>query len=148
VLLKKETESKSQEIERMAMVLAEKTELIRSTGNRIVEIVKDWNGDKRLEFDRLLSELKFDSIKDEQAIFNAEFQHIHGDILRKLSTRHSALSLMERKICMLLREGFCTKEVASMMKVPPRVIEWRRYKMRQKMKLDRETSLSTVLAAI
>ena len=144
-LLKKETKSKSQEIERIAMELAEKTELIRSVNRRIRDIIRPWNGTRYSEFDTLLSEL---AAQDKRTIFNNEFQLVHRDIIHKLSTRYPNLTSAERKICMLLRDELSVKEMAMMLKVTSHAIKKHRRAIRRKMKLGPEMKLTTVLAGM
>ena len=102
--LRKETKSKSQEIERMAMELAQKTELIRTTTRQMREIVKPLpikDPAMRLKLDGLLSNLDR-SIGGKRAIPN-ELQLVHRDILKKLSKRYHTLTSAESKICVLTR---------------------------------------------
>ena len=141
-LLKKETKSKSQEIERIAMSLTEKNEVIR-------KIVKCRNRDERSQLNKLLSDLEHGySIGDKRTALPNEFQLVHRDTLQKLSNRYPALSSTESKVCILLRDGLSTKQMADMLKVTPRAVEKHRYAIRKKMKLERETSLTTLMAGM
>ena len=148
-LLKKETDSKSREIEKMAMTLAEKTETIRSVARRIKEIIKPWSGNKRSEFDTLLSEIeRGHRVTGEETIFNDEFHVVHRDFLQKLSRHHPSLTVIEFKVCVLLREEFSTKQMARMLKVTFHAVKKHRYEIRKKMKLEPWTSLAAVLGAV
>ena len=135
----------------MAIDLAEKTELIRSTSRRIKEIVKPLvtrNG--RVEhppLDELLLELDL-SFRERKKTPPNEFQLVHREILQKLSKDHPSLTFTERKVCVLLREGLSTKQIATMLKVAPRSIESHRYEIRRKMKLKTGMSLATALAGM
>ena len=144
--LRKEMEGTSLEIERTITELAAKTEAIRNISRQIKEIAKP----RRIrQFDQLLSEIEHDHLSTaSKKIFNNEFELIHDDILQKLSTRYPALTLTERKICVLLREELSIKEMALMLKVSTRAIEKHRYGIRKKMKLEREMSLTTMLATL
>jgi tetratricopeptide (TPR) repeat protein/DNA-binding CsgD family transcriptional regulator len=148
-LWKKEAKRKSREIERMAMVIAEKTESIRSMKRRFKEIAKPWNSNERAEIDRLLLEFgEGHSAEGEKPIFHNEFQLVHRDILQKLSDHYPDLTFAQRKICILVREQLSTKQIADMLKVSTRTIDGHRYKIRKEMKLAKEVDLTTVLAAI
>ena len=141
-ILRKETKSKSQEIERIAMSLTEKNEVIR-------KIVKFRNRGERSQLNKLLSDLEHGySARDKSTALLNEFQLVHRDILQKLSNRFPALSSTESKICVLLRDGLSTKQMADMLKVTPRAVEKHRYAIRKKMKLGRETSLTTMLSGL
>ena len=165
-LLKKEVELmkhgrdlQSQEIERMTISLAEKTEAIRKISRRIKEIIAGYrvsgvasppNSQNPIpdfsQFEPLLSEIEQEHLAGaEKKIFHNEFQLVHRDILERLSKYYPNLTLMERKICVLLREQLSAKEMAVMLKVSTRTIGTHRYRIRKKMKIGRRASLITVL---
>ena len=172
VLLKKEIEIKSQEIERMAMRIMEKTELVRCVSRHIKEIVRQCGMEKRSEFDELLAEITGEITNYELQITNdssdndlqgpkspirnsqfvirnsSEFPLVYRDNLRKFSERYPTLTMTERKICVLLADGLSTKEMSLLLKVEPHTIEWHRRHIRKKMKLKRGASLTTVLASM
>jgi tetratricopeptide (TPR) repeat protein/DNA-binding CsgD family transcriptional regulator len=154
VVLKKETESKTHEIERVAMAVAEKTEAIHSISHRIKDIIKPWSsagvvGEARSEFYKLLSEIERDHFEGgEKKVFHNEFQLVHREMLRKLSKSYPALTFTERKVCVLLNEGLSTKQMAVMLKVSTRAIEWHRYGIRKKMKLEKGKTINAVLAEL
>jgi DNA-binding CsgD family transcriptional regulator len=146
----KESERKSQEIERKTMELAGKSEAIRSISRRIREIVRSRCEENVAphafcEFDQLLLEIERNHISaTTKRMFPREFQLVHNDILQKLSVDYPTLTLTERKICLLLREGLSIKEMALMLKVSTRAIEKHRYGIRKKMGLKPRTRLTTV----
>ena len=149
-LLRKGTKLKSREVERMAMDLTEKTELIRSTSRRVKEIVKLVGRNGRSPHSQLLEGLLSDlnhSLGDKRVIPN-EFQLVHRNTLQKLSKNYPTLSLTERKVCVLLHDGLSSKQMADMLKISTRTVDWHRTQIRKKMKLEREASLSTTLAKI
>ena len=150
VHLSKEKKLKSQEVEQMAMELTEKVELIRTTSRRLKTIiqplpVRDGRA-TRSQLEGLLSDLNH-SLGERRTV-PSEFQLVHRSTLRRLSKTYPALSHTECKICVLLRDGLSTKQMADMLKVTARTIDNHRYKIRKKMKLEREASLSTTLAGM
>ena len=152
-LLKEGRDHKSQEIERMTIELSERTEVLRTIRRRIWKILKSKGsgivGDARTQINQLLSELAHDhSAGRKRTIFNNEFQQVHREFLRKLSQHYPALTITQRKICVLLAEGFSIKEMTAMLKVSTKTIEEHRYQIRKKMKLERGMSLSTKLTTL
>jgi tetratricopeptide (TPR) repeat protein/DNA-binding CsgD family transcriptional regulator len=154
-LLQKEAEFKSQESERMMMHLAEKTELIRTVRRRIRKIVGEGaegivdDAGTLHAFDELLSELGSDhSAGRRRTIFNDEFQQVHRELLSKLTQSYPSLTITERKICVLLAEGFSIKQMSEILKVAHHTVEIHRHAVRKKMKLGRGASLNTVLAGM
>ena len=195
-LLRKEIKSQSREIERIAMALTEKNEVIRNISRRIRKIVKLWSkttppppvrrggegagggallagravilwadstpqlplrrggleeGAKSAiwQFDKLLSELDNNrSPRSRRITLPNEFQLVYGDFLQKLSKHYPALTISERKVCVLLHEGFSTKEMALMLRTTNHTIIKHRRLIRSKMKLEHATNLTTLLAGI
>ena len=149
-LLKKETKLKSREIERVVMDLTEKTELIRNASRRIKTIVqplpaKDSHA-TRSQLEGLLFDLDH-SLGEKRAVPN-EFQLVHRNIIHKLSKRYPTLTLTERKVCVLLREGLSTKQIAMTLKISTHTVDRHRAEIRKKMKVERKTSLTTMLAGM
>ena len=99
---------------------------------------------------QLLSEIEYEHFPEnnEDTIFHKEFELAHRDILQKLSQRYPSLTLTERKICVLLADELSIKEMALLLKISPRTVQWHRYGIVKKMKLKQRTRLTTVLAAI
>jgi tetratricopeptide (TPR) repeat protein/DNA-binding CsgD family transcriptional regulator len=174
VLLKKEMEIKSQEIEKMAMMLMEKTETIRSTSRHIREIVKQCSTKRGSQFNELLAEIGArvpgtgdreikSSDPSPRRVGDAgfsdsgsrspdpgleEFHLVYRDTLRKFSKHYPTLTMTERKISVLLADGLSTKQMSLLLKITPHTIEWHRRHIRKKMKLRRGANLTAVLAGI
>ena len=134
----------------MAMDLTEKTELLRSTSRRIKTIVQplpvtDGHA-TRSQLEGLLSDLNH-SLGEKRTIPN-EFQLVHRRTLQKLSKRYPTLTLTERKVCVLLREGLSTKQIALMLKISTRTVDRHRNEIRKRMKLERKTSLTSLMAGM
>ena len=148
-LLRKGMKLKSQEIERMAMDLTERNELIRNTSRRVKEVVKLTRDGHttRSKLDELLSDLSY-TLEEKKAVLPNEFQLLHRDMLQKLSIDYPALSLTERKVCVLLREALSTKQIANILKISTRTVDGHRNKIRKKMNLGAGVSLTTLLAGM
>ena len=136
----------------MAMELAEKTERDRNISRRIKTIIKPWSengkGETYSQIYQLLSELEGDHSHGGNGAIPNEFQLVHRDILKKLSKHYPSLTSMERKVCVLLREGLSTKQMADLLKASTRTIETHRYEIRKKMKIEPGMSLTTTLAGM
>ena len=150
LLWRKETKFKSQEVERITMDLTVKTEQIRSACSRIKKIIKPLPAkdghSTRSQLEELLSDLDH-SLGDKRAIPN-EFQLAYRNTLQKLSKNYPALSLTERKVCVLLHDELSTKQIADMLKMSIRTVEWYRYRIRKRMNLEPWASLTTILAGM
>ena len=149
-LLKKEVKSKSQEVGRIALELTERTELIRSISVRIKKIISPLPA-KNISVPRSFLETMYSDINrtlESKRSIPAEFQIAYRDLLRKLTHRFPTLSTTECRVCILLRNGLSTKEIADMLKVTPRAIDRHRLSIRKKMQVKRAVNLSTFLAGL
>jgi DNA-binding CsgD family transcriptional regulator len=80
--------------------------------------------------------------------FNKEFESAHPAFLLKLEEKHPLLSIMEKKICTLLRVGLTSTDIAKLLRLSDRNIENHRYRIRKKIALNTERSLHEYLAAV
>ncbi|KXK52878.1 MAG: tetratricopeptide repeat protein [Chlorobi bacterium] len=69
-------------------------------------------------------------------------------VTARLKERFPALSGKELKICVLLRSGYSTKEIAGILSTSERTVENHRYHIRQKLGLSPEINLGTFFAGI
>ena len=103
--------------------------------------------DKRM--DSLLSSLRermyFTSeIND----FYARSEVLHRDFNRRLGEAFPNLTENERKLANLLRQGFSSKYIASLMNITPKSVEINRYRLRAKLGLSRSDNLIKFIKSI
>ncbi len=80
--------------------------------------------------------------------FEENFDIVNDRFLEKLTAKYPTLNKNERKLCVYIRMGLYTKEIAPLMNMSVRGIEMLRYRMRRKMNLEREENLEQMLLAI
>ncbi|MDO4229185.1 MAG: triple tyrosine motif-containing protein [Capnocytophaga sp.] len=85
------------------------------------------------------------STEDEWQMFQENFDMIHKNFFRNLKFRYPNLTPSDLKLCVLLRLNYSSKEIASMQGVSIRGIETARYRLRKKLNLAEEDSLSNFL---
>ena len=105
--------------------------------------------DKDARTDELLSSLRermyFTSeIND----FYARSEILHKDFNRRLAEAFPNLTENERKLANLLRQGFSSKYIASLMNIAPKSVEINRYRLRAKLGLRREDNLIKFIKSI
>lgn len=100
-------------------------------------------------YDKLKSMIEANLSSDEEwEVFQANFDLIHDGFFRILADRYPDLSPSDLKLCALLRLNMDTKEIAKMINITVRGVETRRYRLRQKLGLRQEDSLSKFLMDI
>ena len=66
---------------------------------------------------------------------------LHKDYSVILHERFPGLTEQERRLATLLRLGFSTKELSSIMSITPKSVEVCRYRLRKRLNLKREENL-------
>lgn len=138
-------EQKSRLIEGQALDIRESAELkekIISMANRALK------SQSSVEIEKTLSKV-VDLLKTNNT-YNRELLEDHLDILnetfiKRLMQAFPSLSFEELKMSYYIRSQFSTKEIASRMSLSLRGAETKRYRLRRKLGLDRETNLSSYI---
>ena len=80
--------------------------------------------------------------------FYARSEVLHHDFNMRLTERFPALTESERKLANLLRQGFSSKYIASLMNITPKSVEISRYRLRMKLGLERSDNLIQFIKSI
>jgi ligand-binding sensor domain-containing protein/DNA-binding CsgD family transcriptional regulator len=78
-------------------------------------------------------------------VFETAFDEVHEDFLNRLKLRYPTLTPKELKLCAYLRMNISTKEIAPLMNISIRGVEICRYRVRKKLKIDRDTNLTSLI---
>lgn len=77
--------------------------------------------------------------------FEDNFDLVYGDYLKRLGQIYPSINLVEKKICAYLRMGLSSKEISALLNLSIRSVETTRYRLRKKLNLSREISLTDFL---
>lgn len=145
-------EMKKQEVMNVALSIVEQREYLESL-NDIVKKLSSAKDDR--ERDRLVSELSaslkqrlsYDRDVDSQ-YFYAQAESLHEDFNAKLSENFPQLTPQDRRLATLLRLGFSSKYIATLMNITPKSVEISRYRLRQKLGLAKGDNLVNYIKSI
>lgn len=87
-------------------------------------------------------------LTDEMDQFYTQVEDLHKNFVSRLLMRCSNLSEKEKRLAILLRLGFSSKDIAGMMNVEPKSVEVSRYRFRRKLKLERSVNIVEYLQMI
>ncbi|MDX9928185.1 MAG: LuxR C-terminal-related transcriptional regulator, partial [Bacteroidales bacterium] len=73
---------------------------------------------------------------------------VHEEFFERLKKQFPQLSPREMRLCAYIRMNLSSKEIAVLLNIGDRGVEIGRYRLRKKLELPRETSLSTYLSHI
>lgn len=145
-------EQKRQEVMNVALSIVEQKEFLESLDDMVSRLAKS---DDPNEKDRLVAELSsalkqrlsYDSDVDSQ-YFYAQAESLHEDFNAKLSENFPNMTQQERRLATLLRLGFSSKYIATLMNITPKSVEISRYRLRQKLGLEKGDNLVNFIKSI
>ncbi|MEI7982109.1 MAG: triple tyrosine motif-containing protein, partial [Bacteroidota bacterium] len=75
-------------------------------------------------------------------VFNLHIEQVYEELFKKLKERCPDLTPRELSLCAYLRMNISSKEIATLMNISARGVEISRYRIRKKLRLDREANLT------
>ena len=85
---------------------------------------------------------------DDWKFFQEAFNNADKDFLKKVKSKHPNLTPNDLKLCAYLRLNLSSKEIAPLLNISPRSVEVKRYRLRKKMDLQHESSLTNYILEI
>lgn len=73
--------------------------------------------------------------------FEENFDIVNDKFLQRLKDKYPWMNKQERRLCVYIKMGLITKEIAPLMNLSTRSIEMMRYRLRAKMQLDQQSNL-------
>lgn len=145
-------EQKRQEVMNVALSIVEQKEFLESLDAMVKRLAKT---DDPKEKDRIIAELgssikqrlSYDRDVDSQ-YFYAQAESLHEDFNAKLSENFPYLTQQEKRLATLLRLGFSSKYIATLMNITPKSVEISRYRLRQKLGLAKGDNLVNFIKSI
>ena len=145
-------EMKRQEVMNVALSIVEQKEFLESLNEKVKFLAQT---DDVKEKDRLTEELgmairqrlSYDRDVDSQ-YFYSQAESLHEDFNAKLSENFPHLTQQEKRLATLLRLGFSSKYIATLMNITPKSVEISRYRLRQKLGLAKGDNLVNFIKSI
>jgi len=85
---------------------------------------------------------------DDWKFFQEAFNNADKDFLKKIKSKHPDLTPNDLRLCAYLRLNLSSKEIAPLLNISPRSVEVKRYRLRKKMNLDHDYSLTNYILEI
>ena len=145
-------EMKRQEVMNVALSIVEQRGYLESLSEIAEKLAKT---DDLAEKDGLIAELRsslmqrlsHDREVDAQ-YFYSQAESLHEDFNAKLAENFPDLTQQERRLAAMLRLGFSSKYIATLMNITPKSVEISRYRLRQKLGLTRGDNLVNFIKSI
>ncbi|WP_424492927.1 triple tyrosine motif-containing protein [Salinimicrobium sp. GXAS 041] len=141
--LEKDVKSKNKELAVSTMSLIKKNEFLTS----IKQKLQDSENSKEVKLvidtiDRDINE------EDNWNFFKEAFNNADKDFFKKVKQLHPQLTSNDLKLCAYLRLNLSSKEIAPLLNISVKSVEIKRYRLRKKMDLPRETNLTDYILQI
>ncbi len=149
--LKYDLRRKAQELAGSTMNLIRKNEILLDVSKGLDKIVKDVkttgeSGSILKLITKMQSDIKQNIERDDNwKKFEANFDLVYENYLKRLSDKYSSLTNNDKKLCAYLKMGLSSKDIAPLMNMSYRSVEMSRYRLRKKMNLEREVNLTEFL---
>lgn len=149
--LESDLKHKSQDLATSTMNLIRKNEILIRIKNEIGKVQAEM-GDlsNAAKNQRRLQKIQADIREnidhdDDWQKFEHNFDSVYENYLKRLKKEFPKLTVSDMRLCAYLKMDHSSKDMASMMNMSVRSVEQARYRLRQKLGLDRETNLSEFL---
>ncbi|SCY20896.1 Two component regulator propeller [Nonlabens sp. Hel1_33_55] len=141
--LNSDIESRNRDLAIKTMAMIRKNESLNQLRGEL-EALPTTNESKSLKkmLDKNLNS-KQDWIAFEEAFNNAD-----KNFFKKIKDKHPNLTSGDLRLCVYLRLNLTSKEIAPLLNISPRSVEIKRYRLRKKMDLSREESLTSYIVEI
>jgi DNA-binding CsgD family transcriptional regulator len=140
--LKQDIENKNRELAISTMSLIKKNEFLNQIKNEL----------KKAENPKINSVIKLINTNinntDDWKFFEEAFNNADKDFLKKIKILHPDLTPNDLKLCAYLRLNLSSKEIAPLLNISSRSVEVKRYRLRKKMDLPHEYSLTNYILEI
>lgn len=153
--LEQDIKHKSQELSSTAMNLIQKNEMLNDIASQLASLQKLVSSDasSRTQIQKNISKLQNSiekSIKGDNNwdAFNKNFDMVYSDYTKKLSEKHPNLTNSDKRLCCYLRMGLSSKEIAPLINISSKSVEMARYRLRKKINLSPDISLTDYLSDI
>ncbi len=148
-ILETELDQKRKELTAMAISMVDKNEYLLTLKEQAEAIGKSKPEDVGPMVRIIIRSINLNARGEESwQVFETQFKAIHRGFMEYLSSSYSELSIMELKVCSLLKINLSSKEMASILNISVRTIEDHRSNIRKKIGIDKDINLNQFITQI
>jgi ligand-binding sensor domain-containing protein/DNA-binding CsgD family transcriptional regulator len=150
IRLESEVQHNEAELASNTMNLLQKRELLNKIKDEIVKVQDEHDPDVKTKNIRRIIKIINEELDltDDWERFSLYFDKTNNDFLKTLKDNYPSLTPADLKLCAYLRLNLSTKAIADLLNLSIRGVESSRYRLRKKLSLANEVSLSDFLGAI
>ncbi|MDO5969193.1 triple tyrosine motif-containing protein [Flavivirga aquimarina] len=141
--LRQDIDNKNRELGISTMSLIKKNEFLNSLKKELQHI----NDVKNIKHVIKIIDRNLNNT-DDWHVFEEAFNNADKDFLKKIKQEHPSLTSNDLRLCAYLRLNLSSKEIAPLLNISSRSVEVKRYRLRKKMNLPHESSLTDYILEI
>lgn len=148
--LRNEVEHKSKELANSTMSIIKKNEFLLDL-KTIIDKQKNELGSRYPDKYYNYLSRKIDeniSNQDDWQVFETNFERAHEQFLKNVKTKYPDLTPNDLRLCAYLRMNLSSKEIAPLLGISVRGVENHRYRLRKKLNLNHDESLTDTILAL
>ena len=137
-------QEKRNEVINFALNISEQRKYLEMLSEKIGEAYNEEETARRNEVlkETLISLHQKMSFSHEMDDLYLKAEQVHNDFPAKINEKYPDLTEQEKRLTILLRVGFSSKEISSIMNISPKSVEIGRYRLRKKLKIDNKINLT------
>ena len=147
--MKLDLDHKAQDLAASTMNVIRKNETLLSIDKNLAKVIEYMAEDRNKSLKilgKIRSEIKENIQHDDiWQQFEGNFDIVYNELLKRLGERFPNLTVSDKKMCAYLKMDLSSKEIAPLLNMTVRSIEMTRYRLRKKLGLRREESLTEFL---
>jgi DNA-binding CsgD family transcriptional regulator len=148
LLIKDELKNQTKELTSNLLKLAAIQELSQVIKSELQEILQNNPSVESKSFSRIFKHLDQQTIHSRWEEFYSRFDELDGDFLKSLTVLHPSLSAAEIRLCVFLRLNLPSKDICTLTNRSLRTIENLRYRIRKKIGLSGDMTLTQYILSI
>jgi tetratricopeptide (TPR) repeat protein len=144
--LKQQLEIKSKELSSHILHLIQKNEVLETLRADLNELQKDDKRDQKKQIRKILQKINISFNQDSYwEEFRLIFDQVHQSFFTSLQELNADLSASELKLLALIKMNLSSQDIATLMGITPDSLRVTRYRIKKKLKLDPDESLTSLI---
>ena len=147
--LQAELDARIRELASNWMLVSQKTSLLKSVGKKLKEALPNMKSSSKKDVEKVIKIIERQGIfEDNWENLKIHFVKTHPQFFNRIRAYAPAVTENDLRHCVYLKIGLSTKETAQILAVLPKTVEMARYRIKKKLKLDRNQKLSDFIRNI
>ncbi|RZJ28872.1 MAG: hypothetical protein EOO18_12675 [Chryseobacterium sp.] len=147
--MKAQLELQSKELSSHTLLIIQKNQFLESLRVKVMSLIKDDKRDQRKELRQLIGLIDENSDQDKNwEDFRVIYENIHENFFDKLKAYSTSLSSTDLRFLALLKMNMEPSDIATMLGISPNSLRTTRYRVKKKLRLDENESLTSFVQQI